>query len=420
MKCAGTLAMTAMSLVSPSILNRTPKSLLRGVVFDLDGTLTVPNLDFGEMYRRCQVDPSTDILAEIDAMPSDRAAECRRIVEDMEEEGRRTLKLMPGAHEVFTWLSQHGIPTALVTRNTKSTVDRLEELLPHASFDIAIPRDYAAPSFPPKPHPATLQHITERWKVKDDPTTVVMVGDSPSNDILYGKAVGTTTALLDTGRRYSTTETSKSVEAQPDFIVQNLWQLPRFFWMHMEIPGPLGSNSPLLKYDTPVPSTEACHFASQGDLSSLRSMPKEALKTVCTKTGNTPLIWAADGGHVDAVHFILEQTHDESEYVNARGYLGATAVSRATCRGHAPCLRLLADAGADLDICNDKMQYPLHFAAFKEHMDCLHVLLEKNANTLVLDRKGRTPSLDTKNQEIRDILESAMNKAHAKSLVGCI
>ena len=29
---------------------------LRGVVFDMDGTLTKPNLDFTEMYRRCGVD----------------------------------------------------------------------------------------------------------------------------------------------------------------------------------------------------------------------------------------------------------------------------------------------------------------------------------------------------------------------------
>ena len=29
-----------------------PKIPLRGVVFDMDGTLTVPNLDFDEMYRR--------------------------------------------------------------------------------------------------------------------------------------------------------------------------------------------------------------------------------------------------------------------------------------------------------------------------------------------------------------------------------
>ena len=47
---------------------------LRGVVFDMDGTLTVPNLDFGEMYRRCGVSKDDDILAAIARMPAGEAA----------------------------------------------------------------------------------------------------------------------------------------------------------------------------------------------------------------------------------------------------------------------------------------------------------------------------------------------------------
>lgn len=37
---------------------------LRGVVFDMDGTLTVPNIDFAEMYRRAGVPRDGDILSE--------------------------------------------------------------------------------------------------------------------------------------------------------------------------------------------------------------------------------------------------------------------------------------------------------------------------------------------------------------------
>ena len=36
---------------------------LRGVVFDLDGTLTVQNLDFAELYRRAGVPLGEDILS---------------------------------------------------------------------------------------------------------------------------------------------------------------------------------------------------------------------------------------------------------------------------------------------------------------------------------------------------------------------
>ena len=41
---------------------------IKGVLFDMDGTLTKPNLDFGEMYRRVGVDRKDDILVAIAAM----------------------------------------------------------------------------------------------------------------------------------------------------------------------------------------------------------------------------------------------------------------------------------------------------------------------------------------------------------------
>ena len=342
-------------------------------------------------------------------MSTERAMECHQIIEEIEEEARRTMKLMPGAAEVFQWLSQHKIPTAVVTRNTQATVDRLQQLLPQVTVDISIPRNYSERSFPPKPDPASMHFITQRWEIEDS-TTVVMVGDSPSHDVGFGKAAGTTTALLDTGRRYSSTEAAKSNHhrERPDFIVGQLWELPRLFWLHMEVPGELGTNSPLLKYDTPVPSTAACRAAAQGDVATLQSLSTEEIVTVCPQTRNTPLIWATDAGHSRAVEYILKIVGDDRSHLDVRGYLGASAASRAARRGHSDCLRLLAKGGADLDICNDKMQYPLHFAAFKENMDCVQVLLEFGANTLVLDRKGRTPSLDTKNEEIRRHLEDAM------------
>ena len=74
----------------------TGRPKLRGVVFDMDGTLTKPNLDFREMYSRCNVDMSEDILAAIDRKPPAEGAAAQAVVDEMEEEGRRTLQLMPG------------------------------------------------------------------------------------------------------------------------------------------------------------------------------------------------------------------------------------------------------------------------------------------------------------------------------------
>ena len=62
------------------------RPVLRGVVFDMDGTLTIPNLDFKEMYGRCGVDNSKDILEEVAAMPKEQQLAANRIIEEMEAE----------------------------------------------------------------------------------------------------------------------------------------------------------------------------------------------------------------------------------------------------------------------------------------------------------------------------------------------
>ena len=65
--------------------NPVRRPVLRGVVFDMDGTLTVPNIDFADMYRRCGVEASKDILEEIASMPEDRRDAANRIIEEIEE-----------------------------------------------------------------------------------------------------------------------------------------------------------------------------------------------------------------------------------------------------------------------------------------------------------------------------------------------
>merc|ERR1712110_1304710 len=92
-----------------------------------------------------------------------------------------------------------------------------------------------------------------------------------------------------------------------------------------------------------------------------------------------------------------------------RGYLGNTATARAARGGHLSCVKLLLgnerENGVDPNICNEKKQYPLHFAAFKNHPEVVRVLLDSGlCDTLVQDRKGRTPAEDTSVGAIRDMI----------------
>jgi hypothetical protein len=51
----------------------------------------VPNLDFKDMYSRCGVDMSKDLLTEVAKMSSSERDAANAVIEEIEEEGRRTM-----------------------------------------------------------------------------------------------------------------------------------------------------------------------------------------------------------------------------------------------------------------------------------------------------------------------------------------
>ena len=53
---------------------------------------------------------------------------------------------------------------------------------------------------------------------------------------------------------------------------------------------------------------------------------------------------------------------------------------------------------------NDRSQYPMHFAAFQRHAAVVRVMLDAGMDTMVLDRKGRTPAEDTTDEAIRQMI----------------
>ena len=367
---------------------------LRGVIFDMDGTLTKPNLDFKEMYQRCGVALQDDLLAAIRKMPAADAAAATDVIEEMESEGRRTLELFPGAVECSLWLHSHGVPMALVTRNSVTTVDHLQESLWAPAglpkLEPAISRDDA--SIPAKPDPAAIQAIASRWGVPPGPE-LLMVGDSPANDVAFGKAAGVSTALVDSGRRF----TEGGDDGGADLHVSNLALLPALLWRHFDVEASSGVIAGATKFEAPVPATAAAVAAVNDDADALLALDSGKLHAA-DASGNTPLVWAANVGAAKSVQALLSRGVD----VNARGFLGATAVSRASRYGHTRVLSLLLSvADVDCDVPNDKLQYPLHFAAFKKQPEAVAQLLEHGANTLVLDRKGRTPAEDTSDELIR-------------------
>jgi len=115
-------------------------------------------------------------------------------------------------------------------------------------------------------------------------------------------------------------------------------------------------------------------------------------------------------GNLAAVNMLLN-TAGVVDNINVLGYLGNTAISRAARHGHVDILHaLLSQGNANMEICNNEQQYPLHFAAFKHKLEAVQVLLHHGASPLVLDlRKGRTPAEDTDDEEIRTIIRLAQH-----------
>ena len=61
--------------------------VLKGVIFDMDGTLTVPTLNFLEMKRRIGLSSEADILPTVQQMPKEEMERAMKIIEECEAEG---------------------------------------------------------------------------------------------------------------------------------------------------------------------------------------------------------------------------------------------------------------------------------------------------------------------------------------------
>ena len=101
----------------------TKETLINGLIFDMDGTLTIPVLKFNVLRDRLGISNKVDILQYAGNVPEEEKTRIYEIIEDFEDEGIRNLKLQPNLHELFYFLRKENLKTALLTRNTRKAVD---------------------------------------------------------------------------------------------------------------------------------------------------------------------------------------------------------------------------------------------------------------------------------------------------------
>ncbi|KAI3975568.1 hypothetical protein MKX01_002400 [Papaver californicum] len=221
-----------------STITTQKKARLRGVVFDMDGTLTVPVIDFAAMYKavlgeeeykiiRSKNPSGIDILHHIETLTPDKQTKAYQIIADFERQGLDRLQIMPGAKELCGHLDSKQIKRGLLTRNVKEAVD-LFHLRFGITFFPALSREFR----PYKPDPAPLLHICSAWDIH--PNEVIMVGDSLKDDIACGSRAGAFTCLLDETGRYTPADIA-AVDHKPDFKVSSLDEVYKLLDTNFEL-----------------------------------------------------------------------------------------------------------------------------------------------------------------------------------------
>lgn len=166
---------------------RSTASVRRVVIFDMDGTLTRPYLDFDLLREEIGLETGP-VLEAVLAMPPEGRIAAEAVLQRHEDEAAAASELQPGAAEVVAAVREAGLLPVLMTRNSRRSVDVV--LRKHGlSFDLVRTREDGAM----KPSPEPVLDICRTLGA--DPRQSWSVGDF-HYDILCGAAAGCTTVLL--------------------------------------------------------------------------------------------------------------------------------------------------------------------------------------------------------------------------------
>ncbi len=183
---------------------------IRGVIFDMDGTITEPYIEFDKIREEVGVF-NQDLIDYMKTAPPSELERLRRILARYEEDGVTHATLNRGARELLDFLAANQIPTALLTRNSRRSLDGVCAKL-NLRFDISFSREEG----PHKPAPEPIWEIAKRWGMK--PSEVLVVGDYKW-DLICARNAGAPCAILTNGNGVG------DWAAGADYVVHELTEL---------------------------------------------------------------------------------------------------------------------------------------------------------------------------------------------------
>ncbi|HEX8324354.1 MAG TPA: HAD family hydrolase [Tepidisphaeraceae bacterium] len=182
----------------------------RVILFDMDGTLTEERLQWDDLRESLGVPEGRPILESLLAMSAPDRAKAEEILHRHEYEAASRSVLNPGCVELLHWLDAHGIGRALITRNTRRSVQTVFDRC-GLHFDVSITREDG--EF--KPDPAPLRHACQKLGVATDDAW--MIGDW-KYDIEAANNANVHGVWLSFGRE-------RTFDAVPDRVVHDLVEL---------------------------------------------------------------------------------------------------------------------------------------------------------------------------------------------------
>ena len=162
-------------------------------VFDLDGTLTEPILDFPAIKRALGLPIDRGILEEIAKMEPEQARVTHAKLAEIELGYARKAQEAPGASVLLEALANRNVTLGILTRNKKDLALVTLEAIGCGHFfkpEFVFGRDEAEH----KPSPQGLHRLMALWDCA--PQEAVMVGDYLF-DLQAGKEAGMATVYVD-------------------------------------------------------------------------------------------------------------------------------------------------------------------------------------------------------------------------------
>jgi len=185
---------------------------IKAVIFDLDGTITEPYLDFDQIRREIGVDPDAGPLLELmKAMPPARRQRAEQIMHKHEQRAVRESTLNEGAGQTIRRLRQAGMKIGILTRNTRDNASAV--LTKHnLHYDAVVGRGDG----PVKPDSYGVEYLCELFGVEC--SEALLVGDYLF-DILSAASAGAVSVLL------LNQQQSQEFVDEADFVIDRLEEI---------------------------------------------------------------------------------------------------------------------------------------------------------------------------------------------------